>query len=167
MARKVPPPPPLPHWNAEPVYTMAKGEFAADVGVTAAAVSQWIARGLPVRPDGLLDLRVAAQWLIDNLTPQNAHRTRTVAWDIRRYVIAQTSERFASRLAVEHAGAASHEAAHRLGLGSHAEALADAVAADMVERMNEALENESNILLPPPPPGVWRAKLTDAEVVPA
>lgn len=159
MARRTPPPPPLPAWDAEPVYTIAKSAFAADIGVTPAAVSQWVARGLPVCPDGLLDLRAAAQWLLDNLDPLNGHRTRREAWDLRRYVIAQASERFAARMAVEHAGAAAHEAANRLGLEAHAEALADALAADMVARMNEGMENEANIPLPPPPPGVWRAKL--------
>ena len=161
MTRRAPPPPPLPAWDEAPIYTIAKGAFAADLAVTPACVSQWCARGLPVRPDGLLDLAAGAQWLIDNLDPTNGHRTRREAWDLRRYIVAQTTERFAARLAVEHAGAVAHEAAHRLGLGNHAEALADNVAVGMVERMNEGLETDCNIALPPPPPGVWRAKVEE------
>src|SRR4051812_37234944 len=101
MARHAPPPPPLPEWDAAPAYTMSKGGFAADVHVTPAAVSQWIARGMPVRPDGLLDLRVAAQWLLDHLDATNGYRTRAEAREVRRYVVRLTDERAIARRAVE------------------------------------------------------------------
>jgi hypothetical protein len=163
MARRTPPPPPLPAWDAEPAYTQPKGEFARDMEVTPAAVSQWIARGMPVRDDGRINILDAVQWLLDSLDPSNAYRTRTRAWEMRRFVFAQIGERVLVKMTVEEAGAAAHEAALAADLAPDvAAALADAIAAGTVERINPALTDETNIALPAPPPGVWRAKLTEA-----
>ena len=155
MARRAPPPP-LPEWEAPPAYTMAKGAFAKEMEVTPAAVSQWVARGLPVRPDGLLDMGAAAKWLRDNLDPMNGFKTRAEAGDLLRYVSVLTSERRLARGGVEAAAAAAHEAALAAGLDPAAAAhLADSVALGTVARLNPMLEGEGNLALSPPPVGLW------------
>jgi len=160
MARKAPPPPPLPEWDAAPAYTIAKGEFAKDMEVTPAAVSQWIAKGMPVRDDGLLDTAVAAKWLLDNLDPINGHRTRVEALNVRRFCIGLADERFLARQTVEAAAAAAYQAAVAAGLAPDAAAaLADATAAGTVERINPELIGASNLPLPVPPAGLWRERV--------
>jgi len=157
MARKAPPPPPLPEWDAAPAYTIAKGEFAKDMEVTPAAVSQWVAKGMPVRDDGRLDTAVVAKWLLDNLDPVNGHRTRFEALGWQRFCAGLASERLHVRKTVEAAAAAAYEAALAAGLAPEAAAtLADGCAAGAVERMNPWLVGESNLALPVPPPDVWR-----------
>lgn len=157
MARKVPPPPPLPAWDAAPAYTAPKSEFARDMEVTPAAVSQWCARGLPTRDDGLIDIMEACKWLLDNLDALNGHRTRVRARDMQRFIFGQIGERVLIKMAVEAAGAAGYEAAIAAGMADEAaSALADAIAAGTVERINPSLTDETNIALPPPPAGVWR-----------
>jgi hypothetical protein len=44
-----------------------KGEFAQRVGVSAARVSQWVRAGMPVEPDGTLDLQRALAWVTENV----------------------------------------------------------------------------------------------------
>ncbi len=44
-----------------------KGELAQRVGVSAARVSQWVAAGLPVLPDGRVDLQQALDWITKNV----------------------------------------------------------------------------------------------------
>jgi len=164
MARRTPPPPPLPEWDAPPVYTVAKGAFAKEMDVTPGCVSQWLTRGMPVRADGLLDLRAAAKWLLDNLDQANGWRSRAEASDLFRYAHALGSEREMARLAAEAGGAGAYAAAAAAGLADDAAAdLADAAMVAAVERINTALENESNLALPPPPAGVWRRRLAMAE----
>ena len=156
MARRAPPPPPLPEWDAPAAYALAKSAFAREMEVTPAAVSQWVARGLPVRPDGLLDMGAAAKWLRDNLDPMNGFKTRAEAGDVLRYVAVLSSERRLARGGVEAAAAAAHEAGLAAGLdGAAAARLADAVALSTVERVNPMLVDEGNLPLPAPPVGLW------------
>jgi hypothetical protein len=44
-----------------------KGELAQRVGVSAARVSQWVGAGLPVLPDGRVDLQQALDWITKNV----------------------------------------------------------------------------------------------------
>jgi len=44
-----------------------KGELAQRVGVSAARVSQWVAAGLPVLPDGRVELQQALDWITKNV----------------------------------------------------------------------------------------------------
>ena len=156
MARKAPPPPPLPEWDAPPAYTRAKGEFAAELLVTRSAVSQWIARGMPVRDDGLLDLLATAKGLLANLDPLQGHRTRVEARSVHAYCIGLENERNGVRQTIEAAAAAAHAAALAAGLADDAAGLlADAVAAETVARINPALTGDGNLALPPPPAGLW------------
>ena len=156
MARKAPPPPPLPEWDAPPAYTQAKGEFAADMSVTPAAVSQWIARGMPVRDDGLLDLLATAKWLLASLDQMQGHRTRVEARSVHAYVIGLENERNRVRQTIEAAADAARIAALAAGLADDAAGLlADAVAAGTVARINPALTDDGNLALPPPPAGLW------------
>jgi hypothetical protein len=160
MARKPPPPPSPPVWDAPPAYTTPKGQFAADMEVTPAAVSQWIGKGMPVREDGLVDIRDAAQWLLDTLAPSSGYRTRSRAWEMKRFIFAQIGERMLVQVTVEASGAAAYEAALAAGIAAdRAASLADAIAAATVERMNPELTAELNIPLSAPPPGVWRARV--------
>ena len=162
MARKAPPSPPLPAWDERPAYTQAKGEFAAELAVTPGAVSHWIGRGLPVRPDGLIDQGQAARWLLDNLDPGQAHRTRAEAVFLHHYVIEREDVRRICRETVEAAAAAAHAAAVAAGLGdADAGVLADAVAGGAVERINPALTEAGNLALPPPPAGLWAVWQSD------
>jgi len=156
MARRAPPPPPLPEWDAPSAYTMAKGAFAKEMEVTPAAVSQWLTRGMPVRPDNLIDMHEAAKWLRANLDQANGFKTRAEAGDLMRFVAVLTSERRLARGGVEAAACAAHEAALAAGLDPAAAAhLADSVALGTVARLNPMLTDEGNLPLPPPPVGLW------------
>lgn len=44
-----------------------KGELAQRLGVSAARVSQWVRAGLPVLPDGRVDLQQALDWITKNV----------------------------------------------------------------------------------------------------
>ncbi len=46
---------------------LKKGELAQRVGVSAARVSQWVAAGMPVRPDGKVELQQALDWITKNV----------------------------------------------------------------------------------------------------
>ena len=156
MARKAPPPPPLPAWDEPPSYTMSKSAFAADMAVTPAAVSQWIARGMPVRDDGLLDLLATAKWILANLDQMQGHRTRVEARAIHAYCVGLENERVRVRQTIEAAADAARIAALAAGLAdADAVALADCVAAGTVARINPALTGDGNLALPPPPAGLW------------
>jgi len=47
----------------------SKTEFAARVGLTKGRISQLIAEGLPVRPDGTIDVEAGLAWMERNLDP--------------------------------------------------------------------------------------------------
>jgi len=44
-----------------------KGELAQRLSVSAARVSQWVRAGLPVQPDGRVDLQQALDWITKNV----------------------------------------------------------------------------------------------------
>ena len=48
----------------------AKGSFARRVGLTPGRISQLVAEGLPVRPDGKVDVAEALAWMEANLDPR-------------------------------------------------------------------------------------------------
>ena len=48
---------------------VSKSEFAQTLRVSRARVSQYVKQGLPVRPDGLLDLDEALNWVTRNVEP--------------------------------------------------------------------------------------------------
>lgn len=51
-----------------------KAEFAARVGLTRGRISQLIAQGLPVRPDGRIDVETDLQWMEDNLDADRGNK---------------------------------------------------------------------------------------------
>jgi len=48
---------------------LRKGAFAKFIGVSAGRVSQMIAAGLPVQPDGRIDVKVGKLWVNGNVSP--------------------------------------------------------------------------------------------------
>lgn len=159
MARTRPPAPPLPAWEAPPVWTAAKAEFAAELEVTPAALSQWIARGLPVRPDTRIDMAEACRWLIQNLDAVAAHRTRSNATDLHRWLFGLADTRLLVRETIEQAASVAHDAARAAGLDDDAAGrLADTISAGTVERMNGVLSDDGNLPLPAPPPELWKRR---------
>lgn len=51
-----------------------KTAFAARVGLTKGRISQLVAEGLPVRPDGQIDVAVGLAWIEDNLDPARRNK---------------------------------------------------------------------------------------------
>jgi len=51
-----------------------KTAFAARVGLTKGRISQLIAEGLPVRPDGTIDVAKGLAWIESNLDPARRHK---------------------------------------------------------------------------------------------
>lgn len=51
-----------------------KTAFAARVGLTKGRISQLVAEGLPVRPDGQIDVEVGLAWIEDNLDPSRRNK---------------------------------------------------------------------------------------------
>jgi hypothetical protein len=161
MPRHPAPPPPLPPWGQPAPHLVDKARLALECEVGAPAVSGWVKKGLPVRDDGLADLGEVVAWVLATFDPMNGHATRATAREVQRWLYALGQERCLLQIATEHAAAAAHEAANAAGLADHAEALADAVAAEMAARMNLVLEGEANTPLPPPPAGVWRRAVAE------
>ena len=160
MARTRPPSPSLPVWDAPAVWTAAKSDFATELEVTPAAVSQWIARGLPVRPDNLIDMAEGCRWVLKNLDAVAAYRTRSNASDLHRWLLGLADARRLARETIEQATAVAYDAAHAAGLDDDAAGrLVDMIAAGTVERMNEVLIDDSNLPLPAPPPGLWKRQM--------
>jgi hypothetical protein len=54
---------------AVPLNVVSKKTFAEMRKVTPAAVSQWIAKGLPVEPNGRIAIDKADAWIKDNIDP--------------------------------------------------------------------------------------------------
>jgi hypothetical protein len=54
-----------------------KTEFAARVGLTKGRISQLIAEGLPVRPDGQIDVDAGLTWIENNLDPARRNKGGT------------------------------------------------------------------------------------------
>jgi hypothetical protein len=59
--------------------TLTKSELAERLGLTKGRVSQLVAQGLPVLPDGKIDAVEAARWVLDNLRDLKAAQTRQEA----------------------------------------------------------------------------------------
>ena len=51
---------------------ISKSELAEELGVLPARITQYVRTGMPVRPDGKIDLLKAVRWLCDNLDSSNA-----------------------------------------------------------------------------------------------
>jgi hypothetical protein len=51
---------------ARPIIT-TKSQLARRLGISAMAVSKYVAKGLPVRRDGMVDQRVALRWVAENI----------------------------------------------------------------------------------------------------
>jgi hypothetical protein len=52
----------------------SKTAFAARVGLTKGRISQLVAEGLPVRPDGQIDVAEGLAWIEDNLDPARRNK---------------------------------------------------------------------------------------------
>jgi transcriptional regulator with XRE-family HTH domain len=61
---------------------LTKSELAERLGLTRSRVSQLVAQGLPVEPDGLVDAVEAARWVLDNLYGLKAAPTRQAAREL-------------------------------------------------------------------------------------
>jgi transcriptional regulator with XRE-family HTH domain len=62
--------------------TLSKSELAERLGLTKGRVSQLLADGLPVEPDGVVDAVEAARWVLDNLYSMKAAPTRQAAREL-------------------------------------------------------------------------------------
>jgi hypothetical protein len=84
---------------------LSKGEFARAMGVSGARVSQWVKAGLPVRPDGRVELEAGAAWVKERADPRRreayAERLipRSEARDIRERAEAEIARLKAAKLA--------------------------------------------------------------------
>jgi hypothetical protein len=66
--------------------TLSKSELALRLGLSKSRVSQLVAQGLPVEPDGLVDALAAARWVLDTLCDLKAEPTRQAARELLRQV---------------------------------------------------------------------------------
>jgi hypothetical protein len=64
---------------------ISKTELAAELGVSRPRISQLIGRGLPVEPDGSINLELAAFWVLDRLFESNAENG-CARWNARQIV---------------------------------------------------------------------------------
>jgi transcriptional regulator with XRE-family HTH domain len=61
---------------------LTKSELAERLGLSKSRVSQLVAQGLPVEPDGQVDAVEAARWVLDNLYGLKAAPTRQAAREL-------------------------------------------------------------------------------------
>jgi hypothetical protein len=61
---------------------LSKSELGERLGLTKGRVSQLVAQGLPVEPDGVVDAVEAARWVLDNLYSMKAAPTRQAAREL-------------------------------------------------------------------------------------
>jgi transcriptional regulator with XRE-family HTH domain len=61
---------------------LTKSELAERLGLSKGRVSQLVAQGLPVEPDGMVDAVEAARWVLDNLYGMKAAPTRQAAREL-------------------------------------------------------------------------------------
>jgi hypothetical protein len=84
--------------------TISKGELAAELKLTRARVSQFVAAGLPVRPDGRLNRDEALAWCREHWRPNsggwgvNGRATRTARAKAEKQVVAVSAESDYERL---------------------------------------------------------------------
>jgi hypothetical protein len=69
-----------------------KTELAAELGVSRPRISQLVARGLPVEPGGMINLELAAYWVLDRLSESNAENG-CARWNARQIVSLMGSAR--------------------------------------------------------------------------
>ncbi|WP_188904022.1 hypothetical protein [Caldovatus sediminis] len=81
--------------------TVTKAELAARLGVTRGRVSQWLAAGLPVGPDGRVPLLAALDWVLATLDGGRAAATRraAAAWRDETIFLATATEAVSAVLA--------------------------------------------------------------------
>ena len=60
-----------------------KAALAKTLNISKARVSQYIAKGMPVRPDGRLDREVAVKWLQNTILPKTAKSSGSRLLDVR------------------------------------------------------------------------------------
>ena len=58
--------------NCYNMHVVTKAELTEELRVSRPRVSQFIDRGLPVRPDGRIDLKIACRWIVANCEPGRA-----------------------------------------------------------------------------------------------
>jgi hypothetical protein len=154
-------------WHGSSAVTVSKSELAEELGLSAGRISQMIATGLPVLPDGALDLAEAAQWVLRNLRDPKAAPTREAAADALRSALGGADLRRAIRAAAEVVAASTAAVARANGMPeAEAAALADAALARGLPALNMILAHDSATPLPPPPPGCWRRAGGDPEEAP-
>jgi hypothetical protein len=65
---------------------VTKSELAQEFGVSRGRISQLITRGLPVQPDGKVNLELACHWTLSRVTPEcelNTENSRC-RWNARQ-----------------------------------------------------------------------------------
>lgn len=163
MPRHQPPPPPPIAWDDPPRCLITKGLLAADMCLSASAISQYLTQGMPEGPGGMVDYAAAVAWMLANLDTTKARRTRAEAVAMRRFLNHQADTYATARAGIEAGAAAAYAAALAAGLPEEAAApLADDAAARAVPLMNRCLVDDANEPLPAPPPGIWRRAMAGA-----
>jgi len=144
-------------WHGSSAVTVSKGELAAELGLSAGRISQMIATGLPIRPDGAVDLAAACMWALRHLQDAKAHRTREAAADGLRSALMAAEDRRRVRAAAEIVAASASTVAAESGMpATEADRLADAALVAALPALNVLLRHDCAMPLPPPPPGAWR-----------
>ena len=64
---------------------VTKSELAQELGVSRGRVSQLITRGLPIEAGGLVNLELAAYWVLDHVSPAAAESS-SARWNARQIV---------------------------------------------------------------------------------
>jgi hypothetical protein len=136
--------------------TYSKSELAGRLGLSKGRVSQMVADGLPVEPDGRVDALRAAQWVLDNLNDTKAEPTRRAA----RELLPQAHTWNALAYAAGEIPFAVVVAAAELGLTrAQAEKLADLALLLWATGPNELLAESGAPELLLPHPEAWRANV--------
>jgi hypothetical protein len=67
---------------------ISKTALATELGVSRPRISQLIARGLPVENSGLVNLELAACWVLDHVTPECELNTENSScrWNARQII---------------------------------------------------------------------------------
>lgn len=102
--------------ETDPSGALGKKAFGAALGISPARVSQLVDKGLPVRPDGKVDLAEGRAWYLDNVDT-GRRRTPAVVEPAARTARAELdrtkADREALKLAQERGRLVDREAAER------------------------------------------------------